>query len=86
MAQALINIGEYESRILTIVKGKFGFSTKNQAVNFVINRYGADLLEPELRPEYIKKLNTTRKGKYSKFSSIEELRNATSWFLCIILK
>ena len=39
MVQAVVNIGEYEDRVLTILKGKFGFKNKSEAVNFVIDRY-----------------------------------------------
>ena len=39
MVQAVINLGEYEDRILTIVKGKFGFKNKSEAVNFVIDKF-----------------------------------------------
>ena len=34
MAQAIINIGEREDRILTIIKGKYGIKNKSDAVNF----------------------------------------------------
>lgn len=78
MTQALVSLGEYQDRILTVVKGKFGFKTKNEAVNFVIDSYGTNLLEPELRPEYIERLQKIRKGKYTSFSSVESLRKATS--------
>jgi hypothetical protein len=78
MAQAIVKFGEHEDRILTIVKGKYGFRNKSQAVNFVINKFEEELLEPELRPEYIKKLDKIRNGKYLKFRSIDELRKATS--------
>ena len=37
-----------------------------------------ELLEPEFRPEYDEKLKKIRKGKYHKFSSVEELRKAIS--------
>ena len=77
MAQAIVNIGEYEDRVLTIVKGKFGFKNKSDAVNFVISRFDEELLEPELRPEYVKKLEKIRKGKYIKLNSIDELRKLT---------
>jgi hypothetical protein len=50
MAQAIVKFGEHEDRILTIVKGKYGFRNKSQAVNFVINKFEEELLEPELRP------------------------------------
>ena len=78
MAQAVVTFGEHEDRVLTILKGKFGFKNKSDAVNFVIDRYEEEFLEPELRPEYAAKLEKIRKGKYIKFNSIDELRKATS--------
>ena len=50
--------------VLTIVKVKFGLKTKSEAVNFVIDKYEEDLLEPELRPEYKTKLAKIVKGKH----------------------
>ena len=78
MAQAIVSLGEHEDRILTIVKGKYGFKNKSDAMNFVIDKFEQELLEPELRPEYLKKLAKIRKGKYIKFNSIGELRKSTS--------
>lgn len=40
--------------------------------------YEEIFLEPELRPEYLKKLEKIKKGKYIEFGSIEELRKLTS--------
>ncbi|MBI2129944.1 DUF2683 family protein [Candidatus Woesearchaeota archaeon] len=73
MVQAIINLGEYEDRILTIVKGKFGFKNKSDAVNFVIDKFEENI-EPELRPEYIKKLKRIEKEKGIPFKNIAELR------------
>lgn len=74
MVQAIVNLGEYEDRLLTIVRGKFGLKNKSDAVNFVISKYGNELLEPELRPEYKAELLKTDKGKFKKFTSIDDLR------------
>lgn len=74
MAQAVINLGEYEDRILMIVKGKFGFKNKSDAVNFVIDKFEEEFLEPELKPEYVEKLRKIKEGKGTRFKSIEELR------------
>ena len=40
--------------------------------------YADSFLELELRPEYIEKLEKIRKGKYTKYNSVEDLRKATS--------
>ncbi len=74
MVQSIIDIDENEDRILNIVKAKFGLKNKSQAVALMAKIYADSFLEPELRPEYIEKLNKIRKGRYISFNSIEELR------------
>lgn len=78
MVQNVININERLDRILNIVKAQHGLKNKSEAVELVIQVYGDSFLEPELRPEYLEKLQKIRKGKYIKYNSIEELRKATS--------
>jgi len=75
MVQAIVSLGEYEDRVLTIVKGKFGLKNKSEAVNLIINKFEEELLEPELRPEFIQKIKRIEKeGKFKTFKNIEELR------------
>jgi len=75
MVQAIVSLGEYENRVLTIVKGKFGLKNKSEAVNLIINKFEEELLEPELRPEFIQKIKRIEKeGKFKTFKNIEELR------------
>lgn len=78
MVQAVINIKEHANRVLNIVKAKYGLKDKSQAIELVIAEYETSFLEPELRPEYLEKLGEIRKGKYTKYTSVEELRKATS--------
>lgn len=74
MVQAIVNLGEHEDRILTIIKGKFGLKNKSDAVNLVIDRFEEQLLEPQLRPEYKEKLLKIDKGRFKRFSGVDELR------------
>ena len=74
MVQAIININEYEDRILNIVKGKFGLKTKSESVNLIIDKFGEELLEPELRPEYLERLKRIDREKGIPFKNIQELR------------
>ena len=76
--KALIKLDENEDHVLNIVKAKYRLRNKNDALRLVIKEYEKNELEPELRPEYIKKLNKIRKGKYIQYNSIDELRKATS--------
>lgn len=78
MVQNIIEIGEREDRVLNIVKAKFGLKNKSEAVAIITQTYEENFLEPELRPEYLEKLQKIRKGKYFKFNSIGDLRKATS--------
>ena len=76
MVKAIINIPENENRILTILKGKYGFRNKEQVIISLIKE-AEENLEPELRPEYLKKLMRIDKQKGIPFKNIEELRRLT---------
>jgi len=74
MVQNIINIGEREDRILNIVKAKFGLKNKSEAVAIIVKIYEDSFLEPELRPEYLEKLQKLEKKKGISFKNIAELR------------
>ena len=78
MIQAVVKIKDNTNRVLNIVKAKYGLKDKSAAISIVVGEYEKNFLEPELKPEYLEKLNKIRKGRYIKFSSVEELRRATS--------
>ncbi len=74
MVQAVINIDERINRVLNIVKAKYGLKDKSQAITLVVSEYEENFLEPELRPEYTKKLKIIEKEKSIPFKNIAELR------------
>ncbi len=74
MVQAIVDLGEHENRLLMIVKGKFGLKNKSDTVNFVIDAYGDELLEPELRPVYKAELLKLDKERFKRFTNIDDLR------------
>ena len=75
MVQSVIKLEEHQDRVLNVVKGKYGFKNKSQAVGFLIDEYEEKSLEPGLRPEYVKKIkDIDKKGKFKKYSGIDELR------------
>lgn len=69
MVKAIVNINERANRVLNIVKAKHGLKTKSEAINIVVNEYGKSLLEPELRPEFVEKINARQKEKTVKISN-----------------
>ena len=68
MVKAIININESTNRLLNILKAKYDLKDKSQAINKMAEQYEEEILEPELRPEYVEKIKKIRKGKYHKFN------------------
>jgi len=61
MVQAIIDIDEHTNQILNIVKAKFGLKDKSQAIDMMAEQYEEEVLEPELKPEYVEKLKRIAK-------------------------
>jgi len=61
MVKAIVDINEDANRILNIVKAKEDLKDKSEAMNLILNLYGKEMLEPELRPEFIKELLEAQK-------------------------
>lgn len=74
MVQAMINISKQTNQVLNIVKARYNLKDKSQAIEKAVLGYGTELLEPELRPEYIEKLKRIEKEKGIPFKNIAELR------------
>lgn len=70
----MININENVNRVLNVVKAKYGLRDKSEAITLVVEEYMNEILEPELRPEYIKKFEKIKKQKGIRFKTIKELR------------
>jgi hypothetical protein len=67
MVKSVIDLSERESRIINIVKAKYGLKDKSQALSIILKRYEECELEPELRPEFITEIEQARKnGKFVK--------------------
>lgn len=74
MAQNIFNIGEQEEKILGIVKAQHGLKNKNQAMELILKIYGENFLEPEIRPEFLERLQRIKQQKGIRFNSVGELR------------
>nr|MCK4929660.1 DUF2683 family protein [Nanoarchaeota archaeon] len=74
MVQAIIRIDDHTNRVLNIVKAKFGLKDKSQAIEVMAGQYEEEILEPELRPEYIEKAKKIMKQKPIKVGSLENFR------------
>jgi len=74
MVQAIINIKENTNRVLNILKAKYGLKDKSQAIDLMAKEYEQEILEPELRPEYIKKAKEIMKEKPVRVGTPKDLR------------
>jgi hypothetical protein len=63
MVQALIELDENTNRVLNIVKAKFGLRDKGEAIKVVVSEYIDFENEPELRPEFLQKMEEIKKQK-----------------------
>ena len=63
MVQALIEIDDNTNRVLNIVKAKYDLRDKGEAVQHIVREFIEFENEPELRPEFIKKLEKIKKQK-----------------------
>lgn len=65
MVKAIIEIDEEANKILNIIKAEYGLKDKSEAINRMAEEFKRFVkIEPEVRPEYIKKLMKIHKGKH----------------------
>ncbi len=74
MVQAIINISEDSNRVLNVVKAKYGLKDKSAAIDRIVKDFGNEMLEPELRPEYVERASKIDKQSTVKIGTIENLR------------
>lgn len=74
MVKAMIDISSEANQILNIVKAKYNLRGKSEAITKIAIDYGEEMIEPELRPEFIDELKKIKKQKGIVFSSVDELR------------
>ena len=63
MVKAIVDISNEANRILNIVKAKEGLKDKSKAIEMVVTLFAREMLEPELRPAFVKELLNARKEK-----------------------
>jgi len=72
--KALLDIPQEVNQTLNIIKAQHNLKNKVEAITLVVTIYKNEHMEPELRPEYVKKLSKLEKEKRIPFKNIAELR------------
>ena len=70
----MIDIPEEANQILNIVKAKHNLKDKSEAITHIVIEYGEDMLEPELRPEFIEKMKLISKEKTINIKDLEDFK------------
>lgn len=66
MVKAIVDISKKANRVINVVKAQFGLRDKSVAINKIVENYERFLMEPELRPEFIIKMQKIQKQKTRK--------------------
>ena len=72
MVQAMIDISDEANQILNIVKAKHNLKDKSKAIERVVLDYGTEMLEPELKPEFIEKMGKRQLEPTVKISNFKK--------------
>ena len=72
MVKAMIDIDKHTNQVLNIVKAQYDLNDKSEAIEKIVDIYEEEVMEPELRPDYIEKIRKIRKEKGIKVKSFEE--------------
>ncbi len=74
MVQAIVNINEKTNWLLNLIKAKYGLKTKSESIERMAEDYESSLLEPSLRPEYVRKLKKAGNQKPIYIGSVEDFK------------
>ena len=75
MVKAIIDIEKEANRVLNVLKAEYGLKDKSEAINKMAHNFKKFVkIEPEIRPEYIKKLKRIQKQKTIKIGTMKDFR------------
>jgi hypothetical protein len=74
MVHAIINIDDRTNKILNIIKAKYGLKDESAAIDFIVAEYEEEILEPELKHEFVEKMKEIMKEEPIDVGTIKDLR------------
>jgi hypothetical protein len=73
MVQAMVHLDEKTNRVLNIIKAQYGLKDKSQAIQIAVKGYKEEIMEPQFRPEYVRKIKRIEKtAKYIPVKNVKE--------------
>ena len=75
MVKAIIDIDKEANRVLNVLKAEYGLKDKSEAINKMTHEFKKFVkIEPEIRPEYIRKLKRIQKQKTIRIGTMKDFR------------
>ncbi len=74
MVKAIVEIDEEANRVINILKAQYGLRDKSQAINEMAKQYKVLVLESEVRPEYLKKLDKIHKEPIIRIGNVDDFK------------
>ena len=72
MVKAQIDITPEANQVLNIIKAQYALKDKSEAIEKVVEIYTDEIMEPELRPEFVRKMRKIKKEKSIKVKSFSD--------------
>ncbi|MFH0869268.1 MAG: antitoxin [archaeon] len=67
MVNVNLKISDYASRVLGVIKEKFGLNDKSEALNKFAEMFGDDFIEKDAKDEYVKKILHVSEEHFKKY-------------------
>jgi hypothetical protein len=74
MVKAIVEIDEEANKVINVLKAQYGLKDKSQAINEMAKQYKVLVLESEVRPEYLKKLEKIRREPIVRIGNAGDFR------------
>ena len=69
----MVHLDEKTNRVLNIIKAQYGLKDKSQAIQVAVKGYKEEIMEPQFRPEYVRKIKRIEKtAKYIPVKNVKE--------------
>jgi hypothetical protein len=74
MVKAIVEIDEEANSVINLLKAEYGLKDKSQAINEMAKQYKALVLESNIRPEYLRKLEAIQKEPIIRVGSVTDFK------------
>jgi hypothetical protein len=74
MVKAIVEIDAEANKVINVLKAQYGLRDKSQAINEMAKQYKVLVLESEVRPEYLKRLEKIHRESILRIGNARDFR------------